>query len=342
MSVRNLKDSSKKTWLCECYPTGRSGKRVRKSFATKGEAVAYERYVMREIDDKPWLGCKPDHRRLSELLERWRVVHGNTVKTGSHSYAVLKKTVAMLGNPIASHFTMQDYLNYRANRISHHPTRKNITLSPTTHNIELKTFKAMFNTLIKYGEWKLPNPVLGIELIKASERELSYLTKEKIQPFLNKLAVDNSPKADQILVVCKICLATGARVGEALGLKRSHVTLNKLTFIDTKGKKNRSVPISKTLHDEILAVAVSGHAIFDVRYYAAWECVKRGLPAFIPQGQATHILRHTFASHFMMNGGDILVLQRILGHSKIEQTMAYAHFSPEHLIQAVDLNPLEN
>ncbi|WP_413282600.1 hypothetical protein [Vibrio sp. MA40-2] len=93
----------------------------------------------------------------------------------------------------------------------------------------------MFNTLIKYGEWKWPNPVVGIELIKASERELSYLTKDKIQPFLNKLAVDNSPKADQIL-----------------------------------------------------AVAVSGYDIFDVRYYAAWECVQRSLPAFIPHGQATH------------------------------------------------------
>ncbi len=44
----------------------------------------------------------------------------------------------------------------------------------------------------------------------------------------------------------------------------------------------------------------------------------------------------------MMNKGDILVLQRILGHTKIEQTMAYSHFAPEHLIQAVHLNPLEN
>ncbi len=42
----------------------------------------------------------------------------------------------------------------------------------------------------------------------------------------------------------------------------------------------------------------------------------------------------------MINGGNILVLQRILGHSKIEQTMAYAHFSPEHLMEAVRLNPL--
>lgn len=53
MSIRNLKDGSKKPWLCECYPNGRTGKRVRKKFATKGEAAAFERFTMQEIEDKP-------------------------------------------------------------------------------------------------------------------------------------------------------------------------------------------------------------------------------------------------------------------------------------------------
>ncbi|MBB1605847.1 hypothetical protein A9979_04925 [Pseudomonas sp. UMC76] len=54
----------------------------------------------------------------------------------------------------------------------------------------------------------------------------------------------------------------------------------------------------------------------------------------------THILRHTFASHYMMGGGDILTLQRILGHSSITMTMRYAHLSPEHLESAMRLSPL--
>ncbi|WP_339390197.1 hypothetical protein [Moritella viscosa] len=33
----------------------------------------------------------------------------------------------------------------------------------------------------------------------------------------------------------------------------------------------------------------------------------------------------------MMNGGNILVLQKILGHADISQTMRYSHFSPSHL-----------
>ncbi|WP_420794634.1 phage integrase [Vibrio tubiashii] len=65
----------------------------------------------------------------------------------------------MLGNPIVYWFTTQDYLNYRANWISHHPLRRDIVISPATHNIELKTFRAMFNTLITYGEWRRLLPV---------------------------------------------------------------------------------------------------------------------------------------------------------------------------------------
>lgn len=46
------------------------------------------------------------------------------------------------------------------------------------------------------------------------------------------------------------------------------------------------------------------------------------------------------ASHFMMNGGNILVLRDILGHSDIKMTMVYAHFAPDHLEDAVSKNPL--
>lgn len=60
----------------------------------------------------------------------------------------------------------------------------------------------------------------------------------------------------------------------------------------------------------------------------------------LPKGQASHALRHTFASHFMQNGGNILTLQKILGHSSLAMTMRYAHLAPEHLAEAVKLNPI--
>ena len=60
----------------------------------------------------------------------------------------------------------------------------------------------------------------------------------------------------------------------------------------------------------------------------------------LPRGQLTHVLRHTFASHFMMAGGNILTLQRILGHKNLTMTMRYAHLAPDHLQEATTLNPL--
>jgi site-specific recombinase XerD len=44
-----------------------------------------------------------------------------------------------------------------------------------------------------------------------------------------------------------------------------------------------------------------------------------------------HALRHTFASHFVMAGGNILSLQKILGHSDIKMTLVYAHLAPDFL-----------
>ena len=42
----------------------------------------------------------------------------------------------------------------------------------------------------------------------------------------------------------------------------------------------------------------------------------------------------------MMNGGNILTLQKILGHSTLAMTIKYAHLAPEHLQEATRLNPV--
>ena len=42
----------------------------------------------------------------------------------------------------------------------------------------------------------------------------------------------------------------------------------------------------------------------------------------------------------MINGGNILTLQRVLGHASLTMTMRYAHLAPDHLQEVLNLNPL--
>ena len=46
-----------------------------------------------------------------------------------------------------------------------------------------------------------------------------------------------------------------------------------------------------------------------------------------PPKSGPHVLRHTFALRYMLNGGDVFSLQRIMGHSNIQSTMIYVHMS---------------
>jgi len=60
----------------------------------------------------------------------------------------------------------------------------------------------------------------------------------------------------------------------------------------------------------------------------------------LPCGQLTHVLRHTFAAPFMMSGGNILALQKILGHHDIKMIMRYPRLAPDHLDTVLRFNPL--
>lgn len=116
------------------------------------------------------------------------------------------------------------------------------------------------------------------------------------------------------------------------------VTNFRIIYTKTKGNGNRSFPTSRELYDSL---PKTGSALFSSCYSAFRKTIKR-TEITLPDGQLSHVLRHTFASHFMMNGGNIIVLQRILGHTDIKMTMRYAHFAPDHLEEAIKLNPLEN
>ncbi len=325
-------------WLVDVQPAGRGGKRFRKTLPTKAEALAYEAWIKSKITQTPaWHPPKQDTRRLLDLVESWHTHHGMNLRAGKDTYQRLKKLCAEMGNPLAHQFQAELFSEYRARRLKQGITANNL-------NREHSYLRAVFNELIGLGQWNDSNPLTKMRQFKIEERELTYLNLDQIQLLLDTL--ESSPNRDAWLIA-QVCLSTGARWSEGEELKVSQVRNGQIQFTGTKSGKNRSVPIS----DELIAALhkhlkekqgtskVSPAQFFTYGYWAFRKGVEAaGLE--LPRGQLTHILRHTFASHFIMNGGNILVLQKILGHSTLTMTMRYAHLAPDHLQEARNLNPL--
>ncbi|ART04993.1 TPA: tyrosine-type recombinase/integrase [Klebsiella pneumoniae] len=337
MTVRKLSDGQ---WVADFYTVNRSdgkqGKRVRKKFSTKGEALAFENYTLQKIEDTPWLGDGKDKRRLSELVHLWFERHGITLRDGEKRKSAMLWAAECMGSPLAIEFSAQLFTAYRAKRLDGQfaRTKRVSQVSPRTMNLEHAYFLAVFNELKRIGEWTAPNPLENVRQFRVDESEMAYLTIEQIDQLLQECR-DSSAKDLETIV--KICLATGARWSEAETLRRSQISAGKVTFIKTKGKRNRTIPLDLDLIGEL---PKKNGALFTPCYYAFRNALERaGID--LPAGQLTHVLRHTFASHFMMNGGNILVLQKILGHTDIKMTMRYAHFAPNHLEEAARLNPLK-
>ena len=326
MSVKRTENG----WKVDFRVGGRNSKRVIRIFPTKGECERYERWVKSQHDaGKPWSdNTSGDKRRLSELVERWYVLHGQHLKDGIRRRDKLLSMASDLKDPIAQQLSAKAWANYRAGRSA-------AGISPKTLNNELGYMHSLFNKLLKSGEISYSSPLDSLETIKIAERELSFLTEGQIDELLRSFQDSDNPHVELITLVS---LATGARWGEAEGLTANRVHNGMVTFTDTKNGRNRSVPVPEWLYERLKIHTQKGK-LFSSSIGAFRRALAR-TSIDLPKGQAAHVLRHTFASHFMMNGGNILTLQKILGHSDIKMTMRYAHLAPDHFQDAARLNPV--
>jgi integrase len=112
--------------------------------------------------------------------------------------------------------------------------------------------------------------------------------------------------------------------------------------VHTKNGERREVPITPTLWDalqriprrlgsELVFAGKTGQGLVDIRKRLSRTLRQAGIPDC-----GLHTLRHTFASHLVMSGVDLMTVKELLGHKRIEMTMRYAHLAPDHKRAAIN------
>ena len=139
--------------------------------------------------------------------------------------------------------------------------------------------------------------------------------------------------------LCVFLTDTGARVGEALGLKHGDVHGGKATFWVTKSGRSRTVPLTdravRVLADQARR---PGGPFLHVRYQRFryhWNAVKKEMGLKDDRQFVPHMLRHTCASRLVQAGIDLRRVQAFLGHRTIQMTLRYAHLATDDLDQCV-------
>lgn len=128
---------------------------------------------------------------------------------------------------------------------------------------------------------------------------------------------------------------SGARLGEAIGLRWNDINDGRATFWLTKSGKSRTVPLTKRARTAIGSSGGRGLGPFvDVKQYkfrSVWNEAKDSVGLANDPDVVPHILRHTCASRLVRGGIDIRRVQTWLGHQSLQMTMRYAHLATNDL-----------
>ncbi|MFN3953379.1 MAG: tyrosine-type recombinase/integrase [Pararhodobacter sp.] len=301
-----------------------------------------------------------DAPRVRDMIDRYIAEHVPRLarNNGSDQVSMLRKMVEPAwGNLLVSEITKSEVAkfldfvaegrprpskakpNNRARKLQgHKPT-------PIRANRMGEMLRKMF-TLAMEWEWRADNPAQGFHRRIEHARE-RFLSPEELTRLA---AVLDSAEDQRAAAIIRICMLTGARVGEVRQARFEQFNLDYAIWSKpastTKQRKIHRVPISQDVvtivRQRQLVVArgnpwlfpsetAIGKPVHDVRRF--WVMVQR--EADLPDVRI-HDLRHTFASLLVSGGASLEIIGRLLGHSQMQTTQRYAHLMESPLRAGVD------
>lgn len=230
--------------------------------------------------------------------------------------------------------------------------RKRGNMNDISINTHLRPIRAMCYYFMKLGYTE----PFQITMVKTQKQIKETYTDYEIEILLRKPKISKTTFAEyRNWVIVNYLLATGNRVATVCDLKINDIDFDTGTIrlCRTKNRREQIIPISRTLKDilkeymkyregednDFLFCNVNGEQLsgnglkLAIRKYNR----KRGV-----NKTSVHLFRHTFAKKWILNGGDVFRLQKMLGHSSMEIVREYVNMFSDDLKRDFDIfNPLE-
>ncbi len=325
-----------------------NGKRQRytSSFKTKREAKAWEVEQLEKLKS----GVNYAHMKtnFSVLVDKWlkeSVIHEKSNSTYRACDGDMRTHIL----PCYGSFKIAKLQKSHISEFRAELSNKN--LSRASINRIMASFKSFIKYCIDHG-YIIQNPFNGYKELKIQRQEKEFWDKNDIKNFIE------NGKDDYFYNLYLFALNTGLRIGEigALNVSKINFNRNSILIDESLGKdgfgsvKNyeiRTVYMNKTVREIVKKQVIEkspSDPVFQTRGGSRIYSGGFSSRTFIPYQNklgikntiSFHGLRHTFASHFLMNGGSIFDLQKLLGHKSINSTMVYAHLSQGHLKEVME------
>jgi len=221
--------------------------------------------------------------------------------------------------------------------------------SSATVSRSIASIRSFFIYLLENGKVK-GNPTEGLKPPKVEKKAPEILSIEEVNLLLEQPSGD-TPKEIRDKAMLELLYATGLRVSELISLKMSDINLS-LNYIECHDRtKSRIIPIenaakyalnryiteirpSMCADSEYLFTNIKGDMMSRQGF---WKVLKSyAKKAGINKDITPHMIRHSFATHMVINGADLVSLQEMLGHSDISTTQMYLKGKSSKLKEVYD------
>jgi len=219
-------------------------------------------------------------------------------------------------------------------------------------NTNLRAVRAMCYYFMKLGYTE----PFAVTMVKTHKQIKETYTDYEIEILLEKPKISNTTFAEyRSWVIINYLLATGNRIATVCDVRTKDIDFEtgSIRLCRTKNRREQIIPISKTLKDilkeyikyregeseDYLFCNVNGERLSENGLRLAIRKYNRGRGV---QKTSVHLFRHTFAKKWILNGGDVFRLQKMLGHSSMEIVREYVNMFSDDLKRDFDtFNPLE-